>query len=539
MSDFSGKSFGPYQIIEPITSGGMATIYKAYQVSLDRIVAIKILPEYLLAQAGFLERFKIEAQAIAKLDHPHILPVYDYGQYERLPYLVMKYVPDGTLKDLILKGRIAPREAAPLLRQVAEALDYAHRQDIIHRDVKPSNILLQGGQWALLMDFGLAKLRSSSSNITASGTGVGTPDYMAPEQAQGRPVDARADIYSLGVVLYQMLTGDVPFRAESPLAVMLKQIADPPPLPSLKNPSITPASEQVILRALAKAPDDRYASAVELAAAFENSLDSKATLATVPGPQPQPVSPSDKTASGLKWAIGAIVVVALATIALVALFTALGSSNARSNSAAPVAGPTAAPVEMGALLLDDFGGSSINTSLWQYTGSYTLTLDSPSAMLQNGRMTFSIENPTNDYHDGALYHESDKPLKLISARVTLLDATGFSDFGLQVNGLDGKPDTWAYLGMTPSDGTVSAYVGDIISGTQETYVLLQGNGMPATHELAMGWDGTQITFFVDGQARKSLPTTEMGKRIWLLFDVDPQGKVSGSFDDVRITYAEQ
>ncbi len=530
MSDFSGKSFGQYQIIEPITSGGMATIYKAHQVGLDRIVAIKILPEYLLTQAGFLERFKIEAQAIARLDHPHILPVYDYGQFERVPYLVMKYVPGGTLKDLILKGPIEPHEAARLLQQVAEALDYAHRQDIIHRDVKPSNILLQDGKWALLMDFGLAKLRSTSSNITASGTGVGTPDYMSPEQAQGRPVDARTDVYSLGVVLYQMLTGDVPFHAETPLAVMLKQIADPPPLPSLKNPDINLAMERVILRALAKAPDDRYASAIELAEAFEQALeDSKATLR---------VTPQQTTSSGrMKWAIGTLVALAIVVLALIAAIVAIGSGNTRSASPTPTAASPAV-AGIGAVLLDDFSGSTINTSIWQYTGSYTLTLGNPGASIQNGRMTFAAENPADEYYDGALYHEPEKPIKLVSAQVTLLDATGYSDFGLQVNGVDNRPESWAYIAMTPSDGTVNAFIGNTITGTQETYVLLAGNGMPATHVLAIGWDGKQITFYVDGQARKSLPTQEMGHRIWLLFDVEPLGKVSGSFDDVRITYAD-
>ena len=538
MSDFSGQSFGQYHLIELITSGGMATIYKGYQPGLDRIVAIKILPEYLLAQPGFLERFQIEAQAIAKLDHPHILPVYDFGQHERVPYLVMKYVPDGTLKDLIHKGPIEPHEAAHLLQQIAAALGYAHQQGIIHRDVKPSNILLQDGKWALLMDFGLAKLRSSSSNITASGVGVGTPDYMSPEQAQGRPVDVRSDIYALGVVLYQMLTADLPFRAESPLAVMLKQIADPPPLPSLQNSAITPAMEQVILRALAKAPEDRYASASELAQAFEHALDPKATLPVAPQIGPSLVSQPARSNAGLKWAIGVVAVLAIAVITLAIVITAIGSNTSQLNPASPTA-QAAAAAEIGAELLDDFSGASVNTSLWEYTGTYTATLDSPVVSIQNGRLTIAAENPTDQDYNGALYHQADRPFKLVSARVTLLDATGYSDFGLQVNGLDGRPESWAYLAMTPSDGTVNAFIGSTLTGTQQTYVLLPGSGMPATHELAIGWDGKQITFYVDGQARKSLPTTEMGHGIWLAFDVEPQGKVSGSFDDVRITYADR
>jgi hypothetical protein len=149
-----------------------------------------------------------------------------------------------------------------------------------------------------------------------------------------------------------------------------------------------------------------------------------------------------------------------------------------------------------------------------------------------------MDNATEDFLDGGLRHDSPRPFKLISARVTLLDATGFSDIGLEVNGLDDASDTWAYLAMAPSDGSVYAYVGHNSTGTDQTFTLLQGNGMPATHELAIGWDGAQLTFYVDGQPRKSLPTKQIGQWAWLFFDAEPQGKLSGSFDDVRITYAE-
>ncbi|CAG0935067.1 eukaryotic-like serine/threonine-protein kinase [Thermoflexales bacterium] len=530
MADLSGTTFGQYQLVEPISSGGMATVYQAYQPGLDRMVAIKVLPEYLLSQAGFLERFKIEAQAIAKLDHPHILPVYDYGEAERTPYLVMKYVPGGTLKDLITKGPIAPRQAAPLLRQMAEALQHAHQQGVIHRDVKPSNVLLQDGRWVQLMDFGLAKMMTSTSNITASGTGVGTPDYMSPEQAQGMPVDQRADIYSLGVVVYQMLTGDVPFHAETPMAVMLKQIVEPPPPLRLKNPDISPEIEQVALKALAKAREGRYTHALEFAEAYEFALDSAATLPTVqsPGGPTLPITPAiDQRRSPRLIGLGVITALAI-VIALVALIL----SNNRS-------APSPASVQVGAVLLDDFSAPTINESTWYYSSTYTtdLTVLSSATSLQNGRVTYNFDNLSEDYLDGGLRHEAPRPFKLISAKVTLLDATGFSDIGLEVNGLDDAPGSWAYLAMSPSDGSVSAYVGHYTE-TDETFTLIQGSGMPATHELAIGWDGSQLTFYVDGQARKSLPTQQIGQWVWLFFDAEPQGRLSGSFDDVRITYAE-
>ncbi len=532
MVDLSGKTFGQYLLIEPISTGGMATIYRAYQPGLDRVVAIKVLPEYLLNQPGFLERFKIEAQAIAKLDHPHILPVYDYGEAERTPYLVMKYVPGGTLRDLMAQGPLDPRQAALLLRQMAEALEHAHRQGVIHRDVKPSNVLMQDGRWVQLMDFGLAKMMTGSSNITASGTGVGTPDYMSPEQAQGLLVDQRTDIYSLGIILYQMLTGDVPFHAETPMAVMLKQIVEQPPAPRLKNPDISPKVEQVILKAMAKTREDRYAHAVEFAAAYEAALDSAATLPIEPphGVSTMPVTPELKQRRN-PWPIVAGAIAAVAIIIAIAALVAFGN---RSNSGSST-------VELGATLLDDFSGATINPATWQYQGTFTATLDSPAVGIKNGRVMYDIVNPANDYYDGGLRYDSSRPFKMISALVSLNDATGNgSDVGLEVNGLDAEPDSWAYLALAPSDGSIYAYVGHLRNGdAEQTYALLAGTGMPATHELAIGWDGTQLTFYVDGQARKSLPTTQLGQRVRLLFDVDPQANISGTFDDVRITYAGQ
>jgi len=258
-----GSSLGPYRIVEPLGRGGMAAVYKAYQPSLDRYVAIKVLPAHLTGEPGFAERFKREARAVAKLEHPHILAVHDYGQEGDLTYIAMRYVEGGTLKDLLGKP-LELHLIVDLIGQIAEALDHAHEHGIIHRDVKPSNVLLDRGNWALLTDFGVARMVEATQQLTGTGVGVGTPAYMSPEQGQGKKVDRRSDVYSLGVVLYEMLTGRVPFEAETPLAVVWKHVNEPLPLPRSINPEIPEAVERVVLKAMAKAPGDRYEKAFEL-----------------------------------------------------------------------------------------------------------------------------------------------------------------------------------------------------------------------------------------------------------------------------------
>jgi hypothetical protein len=287
MADLTGQTIGQYRILEQIGKGGMATVYKAYQPSLDRYVAIKVLPPYFAHEEGFAGRFTREAKAIAKLTHPHILPIHDFGQEGDLSYIVARYVEAGTLKEM-LGQPMDLRRAAEIIGQIAEALDYAHEQGVIHRDVKPSNVLMDRGTWALLTDFGLAKMVEASQALTASGVGVGTPAYMSPEQGQGLKVDARSDVYSLGIVLYEMLTGRVPFEAETPMAVVIKHITHPLPLPRQINPDIPESVERVILKALAKKPENRFSTTGEMAAALGETVSE---LPTVPAVEVPPAAP--------------------------------------------------------------------------------------------------------------------------------------------------------------------------------------------------------------------------------------------------------
>ena len=279
-----GQMLGSYRIIEQVGQGGMASVFRAYHAAMDRDVAVKILPFQLANNDEFIRRFQREVRVIAKLEHPHILPVYDSGEYQGIPYLVMRYLDSGTLKDRIQARTLSLEEIDHLFTQLAGALSYAHAHDVIHRDIKPSNALVNDRDDVFLTDFGIAKLVESTSTLTASGAITGTPSYMSPEQSQGVQLDARSDIYSLGVVLYEMVTGRVPYEAETPIAVIFKHLEAQLPLPTSIKPGIPPAVERVILKALTKNPEDRFSSVTDFLAAWKTALQEKGEPVSVPGP---------------------------------------------------------------------------------------------------------------------------------------------------------------------------------------------------------------------------------------------------------------
>ncbi|MFN8455634.1 MAG: serine/threonine-protein kinase [Anaerolineae bacterium] len=268
MEDLTGRQFGPYQIVAPLGEGGMAAVYKAYQPGMERYVALKVLPRHFAHDPQFVARFEQEAKILARLQHPHILPVFDYGQADGYAYIVMPFLHSGTLTDLMRGAPLPLAQIRRIISQVGDALDYAHSQGLIHRDVKPSNILLDERGNCLLTDFGIAKMIESSAHLTATGGFIGTPAYMSPEQGLGQKIDGRSDIYALGIILYEMALGQVPYKAETPMAVVVKHINDPLPIPRQVNSSLPEGVEGVILKALAKQPEDRYATAGDMVQAL-------------------------------------------------------------------------------------------------------------------------------------------------------------------------------------------------------------------------------------------------------------------------------
>jgi serine/threonine protein kinase len=269
--DLIGRTINGYQIIEQIGKGGMAYVYKAHQPSLDRYVALKILPPYYAQQdPTFMARFEQEAKAVAKLRHPNILLVMDYGKAEGIAYIAMEYVEAGTLKER-METPLSLSEISTIIEQIAGALDYAHGKGVIHRDIKPSNIMMPEPNWALLTDFGLARMVTGESHLTQSGMAVGTPTYMSPEQGKGVGIDPRSDIYSLGVMLYELILGEAPYTAETPMAVVVKHITEPLPVIDSSR-QIPDAMQRIILKALAKDPNDRYQTAGGLAEALKRTI---------------------------------------------------------------------------------------------------------------------------------------------------------------------------------------------------------------------------------------------------------------------------
>ncbi len=300
--DLIGKTIGGYEIQDVIGRGGMATVFRAHQVSMNRSVAVKVLPEQYVSDDTYIQRFNQEVAIVAKLEHRNIVPVHDYGEHNGQPYIVMRFMAGGSVDDLLKNGSMELEVVANIIEQIAPALDYAHSKNVLHRDLKPSNVLLDDDGGAYLTDFGIARVlgEQAHSGITTQGV-VGTPSYMSPEQAQGMPLDGRSDIYALGIMLFELVTGRRPFESDTPYGIAVLQVTSPPPSPRSLNPNLSFAIEEVIYKALRKKREERFPNAVSLAEALKRALN-KPVLSmhdTQPGfqrpgprePAPQPAQP--------------------------------------------------------------------------------------------------------------------------------------------------------------------------------------------------------------------------------------------------------
>jgi len=297
-----GTTINGYEIISQVGQGGMATVFLARQQSMNRNVALKFLPKQFMSDDTYLQRFEREVKIVSQLEHRNIVPVYDYGEHNGQPYIAMRYMTAGSVDDLLRDGRVPVERILSIIEQVAPALDYAHSKDILHRDLKPSNILLDDGGGAFITDFGIARILSEQSTaITTQGV-VGTPSYMSPEQAQAHALDGRSDVYSLGVMLFEMVTGRRPFESDTPYSIAVMQVTTAPPSPRAYDNNVSSAIESVVLKALRKDPQKRYDNAGELASALRlaierphsthdtepNMLPATQPQAPAPVPRPEP-----------------------------------------------------------------------------------------------------------------------------------------------------------------------------------------------------------------------------------------------------------
>ncbi|HEX6548285.1 MAG TPA: serine/threonine-protein kinase [Candidatus Dormibacteraeota bacterium] len=278
-----GTHIGPYEVQDFIGQGAMGMVYKAWHEALARPAAVKVL-QALAPDTEAAARFRREAQSIAQMRHPNILHVFDFGELEGVPYMIIEYVPGGSLADRSRAGRLSDADAIRLLRGLAAALDYAHGLGVVHRDVKPANVLIAADGSPILADFGLAKLLQSTSMKSATGVTTGTPAYMAPEQVTATAVGPSADRYALATLAYELITGQLPYEAEGVLEVLYAHVHRDPLPPSARRPDLAPAVDQVLLRGLARDPEQRWASCGEMVEALDAALEEKApaVAATLP-----------------------------------------------------------------------------------------------------------------------------------------------------------------------------------------------------------------------------------------------------------------
>lgn len=520
MEDLTGKQFGSYQIVAPLGEGGMAAVYKAYQPSMDRFVAVKVLPHQMSASAEFAARFRREARLVAQLQHPHILPVFDYGESEGYPYIVMPFIVSGTLADILRKQRVSLPEARRIIGQIGDALSYAHARGMIHRDIKPSNILIDEGGNCLLTDFGLARMTEAGEKLTTSGAIMGTPAYMSPEQGTGSGTDQRSDIYSLGIILYEMLTGRVPYTAETPIAVVFKHVQDPLPSARKFNSGLSDELERILLKVLAKNPGDRYQTADAFMQAVQQAIPENPSAARTLSQKIMPdlpaaedaqtaeKQPSEQLQTGKAiqprfpvWASAGIGVIVLAIIIATAMLN--GSNAPRTTAATPTMAATI-------ILTDTPVPVSSPTAIWA-------TPTRQSGKVSGDTFRDDFENPLKEgwtwlAEDRRRWSLSEVPgwLQIIASDASF-DGPSFPTNVLVREAPPGDFEVTTLLRFTPTSNFQFA---GLVVFQDKANVLQFGRAFCDLADACVG-DGLYFDNFEDGFIIDSHKTTIRGSEIYL------------------------
>ncbi len=450
-----------YELEELVGTGGMSSVFRAHDRLLDRKVALKILHDHYLADADYVERFRREARAVAALSHPNIVTVIDRGEHEGKQFIVFEYVAGENLKQLIKRRGPAPVSTALELGiQIARGLSFAHQQGLVHRDVKPQNVLLNGNGEAKVTDFGIARSLDVQHGMTQTGTVLGTSDYIAPEQAQGQRVDEHTDVYSLGIVLYELLTNEVPFPGENFVAVAMRHINEPPPSIRDKRPDVSPRLEAAIHRAMAKVPEDRFQTMVDFCQELDACLhESEGTqvMASLPK-QKRARAPRGARRSLSPWPLVALLVVLIAIGAVVAVVVLLR----HQSSNAPTTG----------------GGGSTVLNL-SAVDAYD-PFGSPPGQEHNGEALRATDNNASTYWETETYHSSFAAigkqgvgLILDAGRDVQLQqvgvATGTPGFTAVIRA--GESSTGPFTDVSPSATVTDGTTFTIGSGKHRYYVL--------------------------------------------------------------------
>jgi hypothetical protein len=551
MADLIGKTIGQYEIVEKIGVGGMATVYKAYQSSINRYVAVKILPTQFVHDPNFVKRFTQEAKAIAALEHPHILPVYDFGTQEGLTYMVMRYIEGGTLADLM--GQPMPNERiVGIVGNMAKALDYAHSQGVVHRDIKPSNILMDKHGEALLTDFGIAKVMQDTggTKLTGAGSILGTPEYMSPEQAEGVSVDHRSDLYSLGVVLYELLTGQPPYQAKTPLAIVLMHAQEPLPPPHTVNPNVAEPLEQVVLKAMAKNRNQRYQTAAEMEQALKNALkeiESAAPTTSLPTPrtqglaEPTPAPTPAKSGGAMgPLLIGGLIVAVLLCVGAIAIFALVaisgnGDEDTAVSGEVTVSGDLFQATEEIELTPTDiifeerFDSDANGWATGEFEDEYSLD----EISIEDGQYTLRVTAKEVSYIEKVLPNQEFSDF-MLTLEATPRDADEHYSYGIAFRE---NLETHTYTFEIGNDGLYAIFLYDGEWRKLKDWSSAKAIKPGQTNELKIIAKGSTLTFFVNADELTTIEDDTLSEgKVGLILDMFEEGKsATVDFDNLVIS----